>query len=53
VGYAVAAAVSVTALAFLARENVDVVITFDKNAIAAATDITRDNPALYTALALW
>ena len=52
-GYAVAAAVSVTALAFLARENVDVVITFDKNAIAAATDITRDNPALYAALAWW
>ena len=49
-GYAVAAAVPVTALAFFARENVGVVITFDKNAIAAATDITRANPGLYTAL---
>jgi membrane-associated phospholipid phosphatase len=53
VGYAVAAAIPVTALAFFARENVGVVITFDKNAIAAATDITRANPGLYTALAWW
>lgn len=53
VGYAVAAAVPVTALALLAREQVGAVITFDKNAIAAATDITRANPGLYTALAWW
>ena len=32
VGYAVAAAVAVTALALLAREQVGAVITFDKNA---------------------
>jgi undecaprenyl-diphosphatase len=49
----VAAAVPVTALALLAREQVDVVITFDKNAIAAATDITRANPGLYTVLVWW
>ena len=48
-----AAAVPVTALALLAREQVDVVITFDKNAIAAATDITRANPGLYTVLVWW
>jgi undecaprenyl-diphosphatase len=53
VGYAVAAAVPVTALALLAREQVDFVIRFDKDAIAAATDITRANPGLYTALAWW
>ena len=53
VGYAVAAAVPVTALALLAREQVGVVIAFDKEAIAAATDITRTNPGLYTALAWW
>ncbi len=52
-GYAVAVAIPVTALALLAREQVGFVITFDKNAIAAATDITRANPGLYTALAWW
>lgn len=53
VGYAVAAAVPVTALALLAREQVGFVIQLDKNAIAAATDITRANPGLYTALVWW
>jgi undecaprenyl-diphosphatase len=48
-----AAAVPVTALALLAREKVGVVITFDKDAIAAATDITRGNPGLYTVLVGW
>ena len=52
-GYAVAAAVPVTALAFVARENVGVIIAFDQDAITAATDITRDNPGLYTALSWW
>ena len=52
-GYAVAVAIPVTALALLAREQVGFVITFDKNAIAAATDITRANPGLYTALVWW
>ena len=42
-----------TALALLAREQVHFIITFDKNAIAAATDITRANPGLYTVLAWW
>jgi undecaprenyl-diphosphatase len=53
VGYAVAAAVPVTALALLARERVGFVIEFDKNVIAAATDVTRANPGLYTALIWW
>jgi len=53
VGYAVAAAVPVTALALLVREQVDAVIRFDKDVIAAATDITRANPGLYTALVWW
>ncbi len=52
-GYAVAVAIPVTALALLAREQVGFVIVFDKDAIAAATDITRANPGLYTALAWW
>ena len=52
-GYAVAAAVPVTALALLAREQVGAVIQFDKNVIAAATDISRANPGLYTALVRW
>ena len=52
-GYAVAAAVPVTALALVAREQVGAVIRLDKNAIAAATDITRANPGLYTALVWW
>ncbi len=52
-GYAVAAAVPVTALALLARERVGFVIEFDKNVIAAATDVTRANPGLYTALIWW
>src|SRR5689334_13387619 len=52
-GYAVAAAVPVTALALVAREQVGAVIQLDRNAIAAATDITRANPGLYTALVWW
>ena len=52
-GYAVAAAVPVTALALLARERVGFVIELDKNLIAAATDITRANPGLYTVLVWW
>jgi undecaprenyl-diphosphatase len=43
----------VTALALLARERAGVVITLDKDAIAAATDITRASPPLYTALVGW
>jgi undecaprenyl-diphosphatase len=53
VGYAVAAAVPVTALALLVREQVGAVIQLDKNAIAAATDTTRANPGLYTGLVWW
>jgi membrane-associated phospholipid phosphatase len=53
VGYAVAAAVPVTALALLARERVGFVIDLDKNAIAAATDYTRTHPGLESALVWW
>lgn len=53
VGYAVAAAIPVTALALLVRERVDVVINLDNAAILAATDITRSHPRLLTALLVW
>jgi undecaprenyl-diphosphatase len=43
----------VTALALLAREQVGVVISLDKDAIAAATAITRAHPGLATALVWW
>ncbi len=52
-GYAVATAVPVTALALLARDKVDAVIAFDDAAIRAATEITRAHPALATALVVW
>ncbi|MDQ2781449.1 MAG: phosphatase PAP2 family protein [Actinomycetota bacterium] len=53
VGYAVGAAVPVTALALLARERVDAVINLDNDAILAATDVTRSHPGLLTALLVW
>jgi membrane-associated phospholipid phosphatase len=53
VAYAVAAAVPVTALALLVRERVGAVVTLDQNAIAAATNVTRVNPVLHTALIRW
>ena len=53
VGYAVGMAVPVTALALLVRERVDTVLSFDTATIVAATDLTRANPGLYTALVAW
>jgi len=43
----------VTALALLARERAGVVITVDRDVLAAATDITRASPRLHTALVGW
>lgn len=43
----------VTALALLARERIDAVISLDNAAIVAATDITRANPGLRTLLLVW
>lgn len=52
-GYAVAVAVPVTALALLVRERFDAILAFDEAAVRAATDVTRAHPGLYTALAIW
>ncbi len=52
-GYAVATAVPVTALALLGRDRVDAVIDLDRDAIAAATEIARAHPALHAALVRW
>ena len=49
-------AVPVTALAHLAhlvRERVDTVLSFDRAAIVAATDLTRSHPGLQRALVGW
>lgn len=46
-------AVPATALALLVREKVDGVLSLDIAAIVAATDVTRANPGLYTALVWW
>ncbi len=51
--YAVATAVPVTALALLARDKVDAVISLDDAAIRAATDLTRAHPGFDTALVVW
>jgi membrane-associated phospholipid phosphatase len=53
VGFGLLFAVPVTALAFVTREKFLPVIELDERIIAAATDITRDNPALRTALIWW
>lgn len=53
VGYGLAFAVPITALAFIVREKVRPVIDLDERLITAATDITRDNPWLRTALLAW
>jgi membrane-associated phospholipid phosphatase len=53
VAYGLAFAVPVTALAFFVREKVRLVIDLDERLIVAATDITRDNPWLRTALLVW
>ncbi|GAB3066413.1 hypothetical protein GCM10027053_32240 [Intrasporangium mesophilum] len=53
VGYGLAFAVPITALAFIVREKFLPVIELDERAIVAATDITRDNPWLRTFLIAW
>jgi membrane-associated phospholipid phosphatase len=53
VGFGLLFAVPVTALAFVTREKFLPVIELDERIIAAATDITRDNPARRTALIWW
>lgn len=53
VGFGLVFAVPVTALAFVVREKLRPVIDLDERLIVAATDITRDNPWLRTALLAW
>lgn len=53
VGFGLAFAVPVTALAFVVRERVSQVIDLDARLVSAATDITRDNPWLRTFLIDW
>ena len=53
VGYGLAFAVPITALAFVVREKFLPVIELDERAIAAATDLTRANPWLRTVLIGW
>jgi undecaprenyl-diphosphatase len=53
VGFGLAFAVPVTALAFVVREKFVPVIELDERLIVAATDITRDNPWLKTVLLVW
>ncbi|MCU1537628.1 MAG: phosphatase family protein [Humibacillus sp.] len=53
VGYGLVFAVPITVLAFVVREKVGVVTDLDERLITAATDITRDNPWLRTALLSW
>jgi membrane-associated phospholipid phosphatase len=53
VGFGLLFAVPVTALAFVVREKFRPVIELDERIIIAATDITRDNPWLRTALIGW
>ena len=52
-GYGLAFAVPVTALAFLVREKFRPVIELDERLIVAATDITRDDPGLRSTLLGW
>lgn len=53
VGFGLAFAVPVTALAFVVREKFLPVIELDERLIVAATDITRDNPGLRSFLVVW
>lgn len=53
VGFGLAFAVPVTALAFVVREKFLPVIELDERLIIGATDITRDNPWFKTALLVW
>ncbi|WP_323096003.1 phosphatase PAP2 family protein [Intrasporangium sp. YIM S08009] len=53
IGFGLAFAVPITALAFVAREKFLPVIQVDEAAIRAATDVTRANPAFKTFLLVW
>ncbi|TQM57289.1 phosphatase PAP2 family protein [Humibacillus xanthopallidus] len=53
IGFGLVFAVPITALAFVVREKFLPVIELDERLIVAATDITRDNPWLRTALIWW
>lgn len=53
VGFGLVFAVPITALAYVVREKFLPVIELDEWLITAATDITRDNPWLRTALIAW
>ncbi|EWT03237.1 phosphoesterase PA-phosphatase [Intrasporangium oryzae NRRL B-24470] len=53
IGFGLLFAVPVTALAFVVREKLLPVIEIDQRAIIAATDVTRANPGLRTALLVW
>ena len=53
VGYGLAFAVPITALAFIVREKFLPVIELDERAISAATDLTRANPWFRTYLLAW
>lgn len=52
-GYGLVFAVPVTALGFIVREKFQPVIDLDQRMIVAATDITRANPGLKSALLAW
>jgi len=52
-GFAAALGLPVAALALVVRSQVSPVLVFDEAAIRAATDATRDNPALYRVLVVW
>lgn len=53
VAYAVAFTLPVTALAFLVRSRWEPILHVDEAGIAAATDLTREHPALFQALVVW
>ncbi len=53
VGYGLAFAVPLTALAFVVRVKATPVVDLDQTAITAATGVTRQNPALRDALIVW
>lgn len=50
---AIAVAAVTTVAAYLLRGRLDAIVALDEAAITAATDVTRANPALRTALLVW
>lgn len=53
VAFAVVLGLPVAALTFLVRAQASAVVVFDQDAVAAATDYTRDHPALHSAAIVW